>query len=349
MGDAKYLDLIAKYLSGNINQTERADLLAWATASEANKLFFDEMIQLWSISADYEEDFETDVDAAWNKLDQQLLIKEKPETVKPKEAKIVSIKPFRWVARVAAVLLVLAAGYWWLSGTEGILGNQMMAIESKDSTRLEHQLPDGSIVWLNEYTSLSYKKSFKERIVYLEGEAFFEVERMEENPFIIHSGDAKTTVLGTSFNVRAYPDEDQVEVTVETGLVRFEEQMEEEKEIMLQEEKDIMLEAGHTGLYIKESNEVKKIEKKDPNAIAWKTRRLVFDNEKLGEVVKAMERYYKIDILVSNQKVLNCTLNANMMENPKLEDVVEIVAYIMELDIVPTQDGYVMKGGKVCD
>lgn len=343
MGDAKYLDLIAKYLSGNITQTERSDLLAWAANSEANKLFFDEMIQLWSISADYEETFDTDVEAAWQKLDQKLAVKESPAAIEPKEGKVVRLKSFRWLARVAAVLLILAAGLWWLNGPGNIFQDPMMAIETQDSDQQMHELPDGSTVWLNEHTKLSYKQGFKNRIVYLEGEAFFDVERMESNPFMIISGDTKTTVLGTSFNVRAYPEEKQVEVTVESGEVRFEEQ--EETEV----EKEVILKAGNAGLYVKESKEVKKIEQQDPNAIAWKKRSLVFENEKFADVVKALERYYKIDIQVSNTKVLNCTLKANKMDNPKLEEVLEMVTYIMEVELIPTQDGYVMKGGKNCE
>lgn len=337
MGDAKYLDLIAKYLSGNISETERSDLLAWAAASESNKLFFDEMIQLWSISADYEESFEPDVEAAWNKLDGKLKVLEKPAPAEPKQAKIVRLSPLRWVARIAAVLLILAAaGYWWNTEPEILFGEQMVAIETQETDRQEHHLPDGSIVWLNENTSLSYKKGFKERIVHLEGEAFFDVERMEDSPFTILSGDAKTTVLGTSFNVRAYPEEEQVEVTVETGKVRFEEQATEEKKIVLQ--------AGKAGLYIKETNEVKVVDQKDPNVIAWKTRRLVFEKEVFGNSIQTLERYFNTKIQVSNSNILNCTWTSKPEENPDLAKLLEVAAFTMDLEIVPVQNGYLLKG-----
>lgn len=340
MGDAKYLDLIAKYLSGNINEVERSDLLSWAAASEANKLFFDEMIQLWSISADYEEEFETDVDAAWIKLDQKLSVQEKPApNLENKEAKVVPLRPGRWLLRAAAVLLLLAAGYWWWNGP-GLFQDPMIVVETISADRQEHQLPDGSIVWLNENTRLSYDRRFKTRDVQLEGEAFFDVERIEDSPFAILSGDTRTTVLGTSFNVRAYPDEEQVEVTVETGKVRLEEKVEETTST----EKEVVLEAGKAGLYIKETSELKVVEEKDPNALAWKTRRLVFENESLNEVIKVLERYFGTEIEVSNRKIYNCSWTANLDKDPKLEEVLEIAAFNMDMEIVPTEKGYLIKG-----
>lgn len=295
MEDATYLDLIAKSLSGNISPTEKQELMAWVDASETNKAFFEESIQLWSISDNYVEQYDANLNTAWQSLTQKL---PKEEVTIEKTGKI---RPLYRLLRVAAAVLLLAtAGYWW-STTNQPSAEEMIQVANASKTPKEVELPDGSKVWLNENTSLAYYPSFTERHVELEGEAFFKVDRQEEHPFTIFSGEATTTVLGTSFNVRAYKEETSVEVTVEEGKVAFKQNIAEAKTA-------VILEKGNSGIFDKENKTVKVVEQKILNADAWKTKRLTFNNVKYAEVFQSFERYFEIDIDVENEGMLNCTL-----------------------------------------
>jgi transmembrane sensor len=334
MEDVRYLDLIGKHLSGNIAPEEEAELMRRRDQSDADRKFFDEMIRLWSISADYDENFDADIPAAWMSLEHKLAAKEQSRKGGGGAA-VIQLSPRAWIMRAAAaILLLVAVGYWWYG--QFSVGNQLVAFQTGQGEKLEVELPDGSRVWLNETTRISYLQAFREREVELEGEAFFEVEKMDGKQFAINSGETRTIVLGTSFNVRAYPAEAKVEVTVETGVVRL------EKEAGTPQE--AVLEAGNSGVYDKESREITVNENKIPNAASWKTRRLAFDNILMKDVVTVLQRFYGIDLQTENPKILNCHFKLDPAEAPELETMLGIMEYSMDLEIEKKGETYVMSG-----
>ena len=259
MEDAKYIDLIAKYLSGNIEPGEKQELLAWVDASDANRAYFDEMIQLWGISENYESHFEADLQTAWQSLNRKL---PKAEADIENNGKVIRFP--MWLRVAASVVLLLGLGYWWYVNPAADPG-RLVEIQTAEGETQNIILPDGSTVWLNENTTFSYMDKFEVRQVNLNGEAFFQVDRQEENPFIILSGEATTTVLGTSFNVRAYPDEPAVEVTVESGKVALKKNLPAEAE-------EIILAAGESGVYDTQEKNVGGVEEKIITSDSWKTR-----------------------------------------------------------------------------
>lgn len=333
MEDATYIDLIAKYLSGDIEPKEKQELMAWVEASEANKAYFDEMIQLWGISEQYEEEpFEADVASAWNSLNQKL---PKEEAVIEKTGNVISLRV--WLRVAAAILLLLSVGYWWYGFGEQATG-QLVVVQTLEGENEHITLPDSSQIWLNENTTISYNDKFETREVKLDGEAFFQVDRQEDNPFTILSGETTTTVLGTSFNVRAYPDEEAVEVTVETGKVEFKKNSEGTT-------KAIYLEKGNSGMYDKAAKEVKPVVAEIINADAWKTRTLEFPNQDLSQVITTLERYYGLDINVDDAGILKCNFLMGKEENPTIDLVWDIMEFTMGYEIEKTgADSYKIKG-----
>ncbi len=297
MEDAKYLDLIAKYLSGNITGPERQVLFGWLEESQANQKFFDEMIQLWSLSNEYEEDpFEADVEAAWDRLSERLPGDEEaddrqapaPQSGGSPSGKIRRLSIRRHWLRYAAVILLLVSigGWWWFDPLEW----RLVAVVTGAGEQEMIVLPDSSRVWLNERTTLTYRRPFWGRQVDLEGEAFFEVEKSRFRRFVIRAGEAQTTVLGTAFNVRAYPGEGQVKVTVKSGVVQLEDRQGASEEVMLLR--------GETGVFDKRTQEVTEKAVAEVNADAWKTRELSFQGRPLRGVIEDIEDYFNIDILV---------------------------------------------------
>ena len=333
MEDAKYIDLIAKYLSGNLEPIEKQDLMTWVEASEANQAYFDEMIQLWGITENYEEQFETDVSAAWQTLNTKL---PKVEVEIEKTSKVI---PLGRIIRIAAAVIVLSGiGLWWYSNQDAGIGEQTIMAQTLEGEQKTINLPDGSTVWLNERTTLTYSAPFTQRNVRLDGEAFFKVDRQEANPFTISSGEATTTVLGTSFNVRAYPDETAVEVTVEEGKVSFKKETKEEV-------KEIFLAAGKSGVYNKTDKTIETIEEELVNANAWKTQVLEFPSQELATVITTLERYFGKDIAVTNDEILKCDFMMGKEENPSLDLVFQIMEFSMGYKIEKTgADSYNIKG-----
>lgn len=340
MEDAKYLDLIAKYLSGNLDGPDREVLFGWVAESDDNRKFFDEMIQLWSVSGAAEEKpYEADVAAAWEVVEKKL--SPVAGNAGSPSAKIVRLSNWGRMLRYAAViLLLLAAGYWWfgdkLNGNSGV-------VETGRGERTEVTLPDGSIIWLNENTRLVYDPAFEQREVRMEGEAFFDVERLEDRPFTILSGDTRTVVLGTSFNVRAYPGEDRVEVTVRTGQVRLEEQTAAAPDA-------ILLEAGESGVYDRKNEKLEEVDRQISNADSWKTRTLDFNEQNMAQVIPALERYFGLEVEVENEDLYRCPFYGTYPD----PDFDSLVVWINEanlegvLRIEKVQDGLYRMQGRGC-
>ncbi|MBC8985987.1 FecR domain-containing protein [Pedobacter sp. N36a] len=129
---------------------------------------------------------------------------------------------FRYAAAIAAILLLFFGIYFYRSELQQSIGaGAKMEIASVTSSRRQIQLPDGTKVWLSPHSKLTYPAAFEgaQRLVSLDGEAFFEVAHDSEHPFLIKSGKVSTRVLGTSFNFSAYAEQEDVNVTLVTGKV----------------------------------------------------------------------------------------------------------------------------------
>lgn len=340
MEETLYTDLIAKYLSGNIAVAERETLYAWIESDAANRQFFDQMVQLWGMSSDSPaENYETDTQAAWSKLEGRLFEKAPEIPVVAFEPsnkiRILSIKR-GWIAAAAVILLLISVSIWLYQNPISA-EQQQMVYQTGAQERRSIELPDGSTIWLNENTRLSFNEKFAPRVVELEGEAFFEVQHQNGEPFTIQSGGAETQVLGTSFNVRAYPSEAKVEVTVETGKVALSDKDDATKKVLLV--------PGKSGVFDKQTQEVAEVAQAITNADAWKTQRLDFRNMNTKTIVTALERYFDVNIQVENEEIYNCDLSMTQpLDAPKLEIIFEQMTFAWGVQIEKQDSTYIIKG-----
>lgn len=352
MNGVQYLELMSKYLSGNINPTERKQLLAWAEASPANQAFFDEMIQLWSISDAYEEPaFEVDEQQAWARLEPRLDDPEVDHASNTPERngqngggyqlKIIPIQAKRRTGRLAAavaaiVILSTIALYQVFS-----LRLDRVVI-TQAGEREEVLLPDGTKVLLNQTSILSYSARFTQRKVSLEGEAFFEVARIPERPFSVSSGKVTTTVLGTAFNIRAYPQEATVEVAVQEGRVQVEVIEESENQTAAQ------LRPGEAIRYDKQAQVLEPTEVEMENVMVWKSSSLSFEDEAFTTIASKLERYFNVEIELAEKKYSNCPFTIDKMMRPKLEDIFLILEGL-DFEVEEIGPGQYRISGGMCE
>lgn len=310
MEDAKFTNLIGKYLSGNMSPPEKKELMSWAESDTTNQSYLEDMIDVWGKTADAEPAFEADVEAAWAKVDQRL---PSVESEQPSGAKVRSIRRAsrRWLQIAAAAVVVLAVGWWWSTSTGQT--DTWVAVNTLDGEKKEITLPDGSQIWLNADSRLSYPESFTQRQIKLEGEAFFDVARMEDSPFEIYSGEAKTTVLGTSFNVRAYPEEESIQISVTSGTVTFEERRGDEKVTLVKNTSAILSKTKQT---------IEKTEEAISNATSWKTEFFDFNDIPVALILADLERHFGIRFDVRNSKVKTVPY---ILRNQPADDLLEII------------------------
>lgn len=315
-------ELIGKYLSDDITSSEKQALFAWMEEEEANKKFFEEVVKIWSLSSD-ESDFETDTQAAWAKVESRLGA--------PGGAVIRPInRRARW-RRIAAAMLLLVIAGWWLMTDR----SEMIEVIALGGEVKEVVLPDGSHVWLNENSRLTYNDDFSPRNIDLSGEAFFEVERDEKKPFTIFSGDATTQVLGTSFNIKAYEQLDSVVVTVKTGKVSVKD--------ALNEQKQVILIPGDIAVVYKKEHQVKKVVYQDENVISWKTKKLYFNNITMKEIVRDIETYFGVQVEVENQNIMNCRY-LGKFNQPQLDEILDALVFAMDLQVEKSNDTIIIRG-----
>lgn len=320
MEDVKYTNLIGKYLSGNMSSPEKKELMSWVESDASNQDFLDDMIGVWGKTGEAEPSFEANIDAAWAKVDQRL---PSVESEQPVGAKVRSIGSGRrrLLQIAAAAVLVLMAG-WWLSIDKP--NDVWLAIDTMDGAVKMVNLPDGSEIWLNANSRLFYPESFTKRQIRLEGEAFFDVARMEDSPFEIYSGEAKTTVLGTSFNVRAYPEEEVIEISVTSGKVTFEEKNGEQK---------VTLVKNNSAIFKKKENTIVKVEEPISNVTSWKTKEFDFSELAVGEMLEIFERHFGVRFENVDPRLADMNLRLKDQPARDLPELLEIIKYAAPFEV----------------
>lgn len=320
-----YDELIAKHLSGETSPQEEQQLFEWLEADEANKKFFEDAKQLWTLTSPADEAFSAGSGDAWQRI--ASTIEEEP-VHKPRVLPL-----FSWQWRAAAAVFILLAGTWWFLN-RGEQPAPMLVFASGDGEKLELMLPDSSAVTLNENSRLEYAADFSERRVTLSGEAFFEVTKQHGARFTVITGDVRTTVLGTAFNVRAYPQEQEVEVTVEYGkvAVAFEEAVSSEK---------TLLQAGEAVRVFDEEKKMQKVQ--NPNALAWRNEVLYFDDNLMRDILPALERYFDRKISVQDSALLNCHYTSTFVK-PQLNDVLDVLSFTLGFEVEMQGDTILLKG-----
>ncbi len=268
--------LLAKHVQGKATPDEAQRVQSWLGEDPSHPELLERAQAAWLASGDVYQAYTPDTTAAWQAIARRTGVR------RTDDAPVVALPPATprrtWLLRAAAAA-GLALGLVLLVRLLGPTGQQELAevttgrYETKQLT-----LADGTQVWLNEGTTLRYQRAFDDsvRAVYLSGEAFFDVARNEDQPFRIMSEGAVVRVLGTSFNVHAPPADTAVVVTVISGVVA------------LTDENDpsaaVTLEAGERGVYQVANRRVRETTDVPPNALAWHTGEMLFEDQRLPEV-----------------------------------------------------------------
>lgn len=309
-------ELIARSLAGESTAEEKERLSTWIAQSDDNRERFQKMKRVLALSDAYyktkQQEPNVDLDQEWNHFLTQI-DSSKERTLRP-AAKSYSL----WMRVAAAILLVVAAG----SIFNLFFSDKTTVIETADATQLI-TLPDGSQVTLNENSQLSYADDFGKntRIVTLKGEAFFDVARDPQKPFIISANEATVEVLGTSFNVQAYNTDKKIEVVVATGTVKFS---------VPKMNQAVTLQAGDRGVYSRENKELTNALNADINFLAWKTRKIIFIETDLRIVIETLNHAYGANI-ITEVKVPDTCLVTVTFDQQSLDAVLNVLKTTLNL------------------
>ncbi|MDR1719731.1 MAG: FecR domain-containing protein [Dysgonamonadaceae bacterium] len=278
-------ELISLYLSGGLDQAELEALKQWSLQSEANRKYVRNQFEIWFSSGISDDSVTFDKEKAFELFKQRVnqAMKEKNNT------------RFTWSRfyRVAAIILILVlppTAYW--QGRKTV--KQTFAettIEVPTGARTKLSLPDGTLVWLNAGSKMLYSQRFgvDDRKLKLEGEGYFEVVTNKKIPFVIQTKEVDLKVLGTKFNFKNYPEDEEVIVDLVEGTVALQHGATE-----------FLLEADEKLVLNKITKQMTKTKTNAEFANVWANDELFFDEELLVDIAKELMRCYDAKIVVAD-------------------------------------------------
>ena len=333
-------ELIAKYLNNEVSDQERKEMKERIETDPEYLEIFKSVKMTWPKNQNIEKMNEFKTDIAWNKV-RDRIAQESPyhadtgPTENPPSRRI-SLAPLLKIA--AAIVIIAGLGYagYRFFGQTGNISNKMTVANNDMENPLESVLPDGSTVFVKSNGKVSYHSGEEgERIVELKGEAFFNVVRDPSKPFIVETGNAIITVLGTSFSVHNDAQFNQVNVFVESGSVLL-----SEKE---KSDHAIQLEPGYIGKL--SSSEIRKEVNQNENYLAWKSRKLVFRETELKEVIDDLNRTYSTHVIHGDTKISNCKFTGTFYNQP-VDSVIHVLGTVFNLQIEKTRSEIILSGEK---
>lgn len=269
-----------------------------------------EMWNKWYDRTDEVSDIET-VQSDRSKLKKEL------RQIK-KTNQVISLPYKNWAVAASLVFLLGLSLFFYQSASA--VENRQYATKLGERSKIT--LSDGTQIWLNAGSLLKYPKDFKgdTREVYLTGEAFFDVAKDKKHPFIIHTDKMDTKVLGTSFNVQAYPDQTTQEVSVLTGRVNVKSTVTEE---------NVYVTPGQKVVFKSKNNKLQAFKDIPMNSISlWRKNIIVFEDTPLPEVVATINRNYNVAIEIKN-KNLNILKINGYFKDLSADQVVALVCNII--------------------
>jgi len=304
-------DLLRRYLAGECTREEQERVNAWyqSLGNEADVTGILDVIQ--------DEGVE---DRLLSNIKARIAVGESERPVRSLPVR----RTTHWVRYAAVILLLILAGagtFYFSSSDENAL-NEQVFVENSDPTIRRIRLPDGSVIWLYPNSSIEYGEGFGngDRNVLLKGEAFFVVARDENHPFSIKTSEVVTTVLGTSFNIKAYEHEPAIEIEVMSGKVRVGLSHNTGQEVLLTSNQKATYRKGEAKVEMNsESPETE-------NELAiWKPTNLFFENASVGTVLQALNERFKVRIHVSSGSILDCMIRADFNDQ-NLPDILELLS-----------------------
>ncbi|HBL78329.1 MAG: hypothetical protein A2W90_16270 [Bacteroidetes bacterium GWF2_42_66] len=299
--------IITKYLAGEASEPEIQEIFGWMEADSENRKKLLQYKKVWALTARANEN----QDKIWNDI-------AKEQT----NRKSRFFTYTKWIKYAAAVLLIFAMGavFQYLVSEKPVniptyLSDTHISVPAGQMSNVV--LPDGTSVQLNSGSTLLYSANFNsgERIVSLEGEAFFDVAEDRLHPFQVNTKLLDFRVYGTSFNVLAYPDDREVNTTLIEGSlgvfsktgVEFTRLVPGENIEYKDDTKEFQVSKVNVDLYT-----------------SWKSGLITFRNETLREIARKIERWYNVEIIIKNEKLADELYMGTIMKNKPVDQILEV-------------------------
>lgn len=319
-------ELLFRHFSQLTNEEEEAKIADWRQAHDSNQEAYD-LFQVFhkdvnAIQSVTQHRKSYDEQEAWKKIQQS-----QPQIEISKTRTLGPLK-------IAVSIAIFIAIGWLILINQAPESIQLAAHDKVASVELQ----DGSEVTLNKGSVLTHPEKFNanERRVIMEGEAYFEIEKDPNRPFIIETGNTTIQVLGTSFNV--VEKEGTIEVFVDEGLVK-----------MSSSDEHILLPAGTSGTFnVRNQTLIKQEAVLIETHQFWRNKQLAFKGASLADVMKTLEETYGVSTHFENEQLKNCTITV-AFENESIERILRIISTTLNISISQVKNQIQIDGKTSCN
>lgn len=314
MENKEYIDqLLIRYWDKTASRADKEELLQWLKTSDENRRYFNSSFELWTASL------------SANKVQSDTAFERFKSTINQEEQlSIKRIKLQPYLLRIASICILTLLGYFVVQNTsfwkkEVYVQEVIMPHGNKGKITL----PDGSLVWLNSDSKISYPRDFSDakREVAIEGQAYFEVAKDADRPFVLTADKVSVEVLGTKFDVQNYPAKNEISVTLLEGSISVSDDTNPKGQLLSPDQK-------YT--YSKESR-TNKIDKTNATfSNVWIQDKLTFENKKLSDIIPYIENWFGVTVVCDTQLAENTRLTFTIRQD-SLDDILQSIEYISTL------------------
>ncbi|UBM62670.1 FecR domain-containing protein [Candidatus Sulfidibacterium hydrothermale] len=333
------IKLLQKFFKDQCTEYELLDLTRWINQPET----LDEILpEFKKLLAEYNPDMEGAFDS--EKVLEQIQKKiannkeqNNKKVFKQAKQRILFRNLLKYAAVFFIALTVFASGYFLLVKPES---HQITYIEKTvpNGKKAKIVLSDGTRVWINANSTLKYplKMGKHFRKVFLTGEAYFDVVKNKKKPFIVITRDIKIKVLGTAFDVNAYPDNERIKTTLVRGKVNITGNNKKNQE------QHVVLLPGQQAIYFKNANYIQVHKVNTAQYTAWIKGELIFNETTLENVVKQLRRRFNLNISIQDTEIRNYKYTGQFShESP--EEIMRILEKVTPTQFIKTDHGIIVK------
>lgn len=299
--------LIIRLFSGEADAAEKKTILDWFDKSAENKMLYNDLKEIWLSAGVQGNADHYHLEDAILKFRKQINVSEQQQKYK---FSLVTLLKY-----AAIVILILGLPVSFYLGTRNLSNQSTTTISCAFGDKSTIILPDSSKVWLNSGSKLTFNSDFKHegRNVILEGEAYFSVSKDKRNPFRVKTTDIDIEVLGTEFNLKAYPDENFVSATLVEGSLAI---SGKNQNVLIKPDQKLVFDKATNRMTVKKLTDTY-------SDTDWKEGRLIFRNESLEELQPKLERWFDVDIVFEDETVKHRRFTGVLVR----ESILEVVSY----------------------
>ena len=299
-------EVLVAFLKGELDAAQAAAVEAWYDRSAANRRMLGQVYYILYVSDRINDAAGIDVERSLRQFKRRM-----------HAGRRISLR--RSAVRIAAaavIAAVLLAG-----GLTTVLLSKRLAqpvtVVTQLGERSQVVLPDGTKVWLNSSSSVEYVAPFfsRQRRVKMEGEAYFEVEHDARRPFVVVTGQVVSTVLGTTFNVHAYSEDENYQITLATGSLLVDGGPESRS-----------VRPGEQGFFERTSGLLSLRRVNVEQVLSWQEDRLYFRAEPLASIARSLERQFNVDITIPDERLRRICFTGEFVDGENIHEIMRIIS-----------------------